>query len=64
MTVDPALIRSLAELLCAEAGDVQSVFPESTPAADILGEITPADLEPAVRAAAYRLAAREAARRG
>jgi hypothetical protein len=70
MTVDPAVIQALAELLHDETSDLPVVamaVDRGWGAAtvhsmdDILAELTEADLIPAVRAAAYRLAAREAA---
>jgi hypothetical protein len=73
MTVDPAVIYALANLIQAgmDALPVEDDaewhgFEEGTAEAmqDILDELTTADLIPAVRAAAFRLAAREAAGRG
>jgi hypothetical protein len=70
MTVDPAVLQALAEMLV----EATSGLPVPTMAIErgwgdhtvnemdnILAELREADLIPAVRAAAYRIAAREAA---
>lgn len=73
MTVDPAVLQALAELLHGATSDlpvpamaVLRGWGDATvdEMDDILAEITEDDLIPAVRAAAYRLAAREAVGRG
>jgi hypothetical protein len=70
MTVDPAVLQALADLIRDHIQDVPvdeevEVRDFSSYAADsmrdIVKEIRTADLLPAVRAAAYRLAAREVA---
>lgn len=73
MTVDPAILQALAEMLCeatsglpvvamaVERGWEKHTVDEMD---NILAELRAGDLIPAVRAAAYRLAAREAAARG
>ena len=73
MTVDPAVLEAAAEVLAAGIYNTDVAFvtvkfnfddPGEAAVYALLDEIGVNDLLPGVRAAAYRLAAREAARRG